>query len=65
MGTHIAAEEREPLSGLIDPVTFHNPETGFCVLRLSYSRPMSEDWAAQIARQGNQPIDHLPWRVAV
>lgn len=25
---------REPLSGLVERVTFHSPETGFCVLRL-------------------------------
>jgi exodeoxyribonuclease V alpha subunit len=26
--------EREPLSGLVERVTFHSPETGFCVLRV-------------------------------
>jgi exodeoxyribonuclease V alpha subunit len=26
--------DREPLSGLIERVTFHSPDTGFCVLRL-------------------------------
>ncbi len=26
--------EREPLSGLVERVTFHNPENGFCVLRV-------------------------------
>ena len=26
--------QREPLSGLVERVTFHSPETGFCVLRL-------------------------------
>jgi exodeoxyribonuclease V alpha subunit len=25
---------REPLSGLVERVTFHSPETGFCVLRV-------------------------------
>ena len=34
MATHIAAKEREPLSGLVERVTFHSPETGFCVLRV-------------------------------
>ena len=29
-----AAPQREPLSGLVERVTFHSPETGFCVLRL-------------------------------
>ena len=33
MGTHIASTEREPLSGLVERVTFHSPDTGFCVLR--------------------------------
>jgi exodeoxyribonuclease V alpha subunit len=28
------AREREPLSGLIERVTFHSPESGFCVLRV-------------------------------
>jgi hypothetical protein len=27
-------QDREPLSGLFDRVTFHSAETGFCVLRL-------------------------------
>src|SRR5215212_9804910 len=26
--------EREALAGLVERVTFHNPETGFCVLRV-------------------------------
>ena len=34
MGTHIASTEREPLSGLVERVTFHSPDTGFCVLRV-------------------------------
>ena len=29
-----AAPEREALAGLVERVTFHNPETGFCVLRV-------------------------------
>ncbi|QCN96489.1 ATP-dependent RecD-like DNA helicase [Azospirillum argentinense] len=29
-----AGPPREPLSGLVERVTFHSPETGFCVLRL-------------------------------
>src|SRR3954469_628418 len=28
------AAEREALAGLVERVTFHNPETGFCVLRV-------------------------------
>jgi exodeoxyribonuclease V alpha subunit len=34
MATHIASKDREPLSGLVERVTFHSPETGFCVLRI-------------------------------
>ncbi len=34
MATHIASKDREPLSGLVERVTFHSPETGFCVLRV-------------------------------
>src|ERR1700730_11440161 len=26
--------DREPLSGLVERVTYHNPDNGFCVLRL-------------------------------
>src|SRR5215470_15703974 len=29
-----AASEREPLAGLVERVTFHNPDNGFCVLRV-------------------------------
>ena len=29
-----AAAEREALAGLVERVTFHSPETGFCVLRV-------------------------------
>src|SRR4051812_28180313 len=28
------APEREALAGLVERVTFHSPETGFCVLRV-------------------------------
>lgn len=34
MAAQISAKDREPLSGLIERVTFHNAETGFCVLRV-------------------------------
>ena len=34
MATHITSKDREPLSGLVERVTFHSPETGFCVLRV-------------------------------
>src|SRR5712664_3087134 len=30
-----ATTDREPISGLVERVTFHNPDTGFCVLRLN------------------------------
>ena len=29
-----APEAREALAGLVERVTFHNPENGFCVLRV-------------------------------
>ncbi|MBF5095408.1 ATP-dependent RecD-like DNA helicase [Azospirillum sp. INR13] len=32
--TRSAAEDREPLSGLVERVTYHNPENGYCVLRV-------------------------------
>ncbi len=32
--THIASKNSEPLSGLVERVTFHSPDTGFCVLRV-------------------------------
>lgn len=31
-------QHREPLSGLVERVTFHNVETGFCVLRVNVLR---------------------------
>jgi exodeoxyribonuclease V alpha subunit len=34
MVAHLASQDREPLSGLVERVTFHSPETGFCVLRV-------------------------------
>lgn len=34
MAVNTAAKDREPLSGLVERVTFHSPETGFCVLRV-------------------------------
>jgi exodeoxyribonuclease V alpha subunit len=30
---HHSSSEREPLAGLVERVTFHNPDNGFCVLR--------------------------------
>jgi hypothetical protein len=34
MVTHITSKDREPLSGLVERVTFHSHDTGFCVLRV-------------------------------
>ena len=34
MNTQATASTLEVLAGLVDRVTFHNPETGFCVLRI-------------------------------
>ena len=34
MATHITSRDREPLSGLVERVTFYSQETGFCVLRV-------------------------------
>jgi exodeoxyribonuclease V alpha subunit len=33
-GAITASPEREVLAGLVERVTFHNPENGFCVLRV-------------------------------
>ena len=33
-GPAAVASEREALAGLVERVTFHSPETGFCVLRV-------------------------------
>ncbi|MBI1209262.1 MAG: ATP-dependent RecD-like DNA helicase [Azospirillum sp.] len=32
--TSAAGSDREPLSGLVERVTFHNPDNGFCVLKV-------------------------------
>jgi len=34
MATHITSKDREPLSGLVERVTFHSSESGFCVLQV-------------------------------
>ena len=34
LATHSASKDREPLSGLVERITFHSPDTGFCVLRV-------------------------------
>jgi exodeoxyribonuclease V alpha subunit len=34
MATNTTSHDREPLSGLVERVTFHSPESGFCVLRV-------------------------------
>jgi exodeoxyribonuclease V alpha subunit len=31
---HPTTDEKETLVGLVERVTFHSPETGFCVLRI-------------------------------
>jgi hypothetical protein len=32
------SKEREPLAGLVERVTFHNADNGFCVLRVKVGR---------------------------
>jgi len=34
IGTQSASDDKETLAGLVERVTFHSPETGFCVLRV-------------------------------
>jgi hypothetical protein len=51
-------KEREPLSGLVERVTFHSGETGFCVLRPPRSRHRG---AADIhAREHIQALSEQP-----
>ncbi len=33
-GSRASAPEREALGGLVERVTYHNPENGYCVLRI-------------------------------
>ena len=40
--------ERAALAGLVERVTFHNPEDGFCVLRV------------KVRRQGTRPVGTDP-----
>ena len=35
MSTTAAAPDREPLAGLVERVTYHNPDNGYCVLRVT------------------------------
>jgi exodeoxyribonuclease V alpha subunit len=34
MNNTAAAADREPLAGLVERVTYHNPDNGYCVLRV-------------------------------
>src|SRR3954447_7762896 len=34
MNNTVAAADREPLAGLVERVTYHNPDNGYCVLRV-------------------------------
>ena len=34
MNNTAAAPDREPLAGLVERVTYHNPDNGYCVLRV-------------------------------
>src|SRR4051794_24296509 len=34
MSNTAAAPDREPLAGLVERVTYHNPDNGYCVLRV-------------------------------
>jgi exodeoxyribonuclease V alpha subunit len=36
MTAQVASAMQEVLAGLVERVTFHNPENGFCVLRASW-----------------------------
>jgi exodeoxyribonuclease V alpha subunit len=40
-----ADAKTEVLAGLVERVTFHNPENGFCVLRLKAIAIWSQRWA--------------------
>ena len=34
MNNTAAVPDREPLAGLVERVTYHNPDNGYCVLRV-------------------------------
>ena len=34
MNKTAAVPDREPLAGLVERVTYHNPDNGYCVLRV-------------------------------
>ncbi len=55
MATHITSKDREPLSGLVERVTFHSPETGFCVLRV---KVRGHRELVTVLGSGRRPVSH-------
>ncbi len=51
--TRTADQDREPLSGLVERVTYHNAENGYCVLPAVLSMKPSGDAGA---------VDWIFWR---
>jgi hypothetical protein len=41
MTSTAAAPDREPLAGLVERRTYHNPDNGYCVLRVKGFRQVS------------------------
>ena len=37
MNNTAAVPDREPLAGLVERVTYHNPDNGYCVLRVRFA----------------------------
>lgn len=60
---HTATPERrlatEEISGLIERVTFHNDESGFCVLRVKARGPAGRDYRRRVSALRDR------WGVAV
>ena len=43
-----AAADREPLAGLVERVTYHNPDNGYCVLRVKVGLWGASDTVGEI-----------------
>ncbi len=67
MPTHITSRDREPLSGLVERVTFHSPETGCQNTTISHPPVVAVVTVISVARANTSvPVlqEHFPNPVA-
>ena len=61
-GQHPESSDREVLAGLVERVTFHNPENGFCVLRTK--APGHRDLVTVVGHAAKGRRRARPWSVS-